>query len=380
MFRTVFLRTSSTLLIVSAVFACSAQAQSPLHTADYVVQISVDALRGDLLRDLVANEPTTYSNFYRLQSEGASTYNARTDYFFTQTVPNHISMITGRPVNQPAGADNTVHHGYSNNFPGPNDTIHANGNPNAAYKASTFDVVHDNGLSTALYTSKTRLEILNRSYNATNGAPDTTGVDNGTAKIDTSMIVDGSSAGIANALATQLATSPANYSFIHLVEPDTVGHRTGWGNPAWNASVQDIDARLSVIFDAIDNNPILSGHTAIVLTGDHGGGVDVHNTATAYVNYNVPLFIWGAGLPADTDLYTLPFNRFDPGMDRPAYGDPAQPWRNGDTANLSMMILGLDPIPDSYLVPVAVPEPVALELLICALTLGLMPLRAQRRK
>jgi hypothetical protein len=323
---------------------------------DYVIHVSVDGMRGDLLKDLVANSPAEYPNFHRLRTQSASTYNARSDYFSTDTVLNHVSMITGRPVNQPAGQANTVHHGFSNNFPGPNDTIHAHGNPNVPYKSSTFDVVHDHGLSTALYASKTRLEILNRSYNATNGAADLIGEDDGRAKIDFSMLVDGSSNGITSALVSQLRTSPPNYAFIHLVEPDTVGHQSGWDNLQWNDSVKAIDDRLGAMFAAIDGDANLLGHTAIVLTGDHGGVGQEHSEPSAYENYNVPLFVWGAGLPANSNLYDLALNRFDPGMGRPDFDDPNQPWRNGDTGNLALMALGLSPIPGSTMIPTLVPE------------------------
>lgn len=348
---------------------------------DYVIHISVDGLRGDVLQAIVANPPlptsTTYPSFRRLEVEGAFTYNARTDYNFTETVPNHVTMITGRPVNQPSGQPNTLHHGYSSNFPGPTHTIHANGNPAVSYKASTFDVAHDHGLSTALYTSKTRLTILDRSYNGANGALDAIGPDNGRDKIDFAQLVDGGSAGIVSNFVATMAATPRNYTFIHLVEPDTAGHATGWENQSWYDSVKVIDDRLALIFELIDNSDALRGNTAIVLTGDHGGGVDIHTNPTAYQNYNVPLFVWGAGLPAGGDLYELSPNRFDPGLGRPDYNAADQPWRNGDTGNLALALLGLPPIPGSLMQPVLLPEPSGIAL--AAVTLAIFGWTVQRR-
>lgn len=354
-------------LLVLAAIASPASA-APVTN---VVHISVDALRGDLLKGLVANTPAAYPNFARLQAQSAYTYNARSDFDFTETIPNHASILTGRPVLQPAGKPNTVHHGYSTNFPGAADTLHANGNPAVPYKASVFDVAHDNGLSTALYASKTRLNVFDRSYNATNGGLDTTGPDNGRDKIDTTMTVDGGSAGITNAM---IAAATKNYTFIHLVEPDTVGHATGWGNAQWNASVGVIDSRLGQIFNWIDGTPALAGKTAIVLTADHGGGVNVHLEETAPENYTVPLFVWGAGLPAGADLYSLTSNRFDPALGRPDYNAAQQPLRNGDSGNLALGLLGLNPIPGSTMVPVLVPEPSA------AVTGGLLAVAGLRRR
>jgi hypothetical protein len=324
----------------------------------------VDALRGDKLRDLVAASPATYPNFRRLELESAYTYNARTDYGYTETVPNHITMITGRPVDQPAGLPNTVHHGYSSNFPGSNHTIHADGNDFVPYKASTFDMAHDNGLRTALYTSKTRLGILERSYDATNGAQDETGADDGRDKIDFAQVVNGAngctnprpmtcSAGIVNTLVINMnGATPAHYTFIHLVEPDTVGHASGWDGLEWAASVQTIDGYLGQMFALVEGREELDGHTAIVLTADHGGGVQTHGDETAWENFNIPVFVWGAELPAGTNLYASTTNRFEPGpMVRTTYTDAQQPLRNGDTGNISLALLGLPPIPSSFMQP-----------------------------
>ena len=64
-------------------------------------------------------------NFKRLQTEGAWTNNARTDYTHTITLPNHTSMLTGRPVSLPTGMPAMTQHGYTNNGdPPPLETLH----------------------------------------------------------------------------------------------------------------------------------------------------------------------------------------------------------------------------------------------------------------
>src|SRR6185436_5765766 len=142
-----------------------------------VVQISLDGLGAKYLEPYVQNAPSQFPTFVRLMAEGAYTFNARCDFDISETVPNHVSMFTGRPVFQPLGLPDTTHHGYNNNFPTATETIHNAGNSNVTYKASMFDVAHDYGRSTAFYTGKTRLSICERSYDATNGAPDAIGID-----------------------------------------------------------------------------------------------------------------------------------------------------------------------------------------------------------
>ena len=102
----------------------------PCNAADFVIHISVDGLRPDYMQSVIAagNAP----NFKRFQDEGAWTNNARTDYTHTITLPNHTSMITGRPVSQPAGLPAQTQHGYTDNS-----------DPAVTYDAAQF---HHSGL------------------------------------------------------------------------------------------------------------------------------------------------------------------------------------------------------------------------------------------
>src|SRR4051794_35993 len=86
-------RRSCWLVLILCSIQTIAQASA---VSDYVIQISVDGLGSSYLQSLI-NEgrlPT----FKRLQAEGAWTHNARTDFDYTITLPNHTCMITGRSV------------------------------------------------------------------------------------------------------------------------------------------------------------------------------------------------------------------------------------------------------------------------------------------
>src|SRR5262245_28650200 len=146
------------------------------NSADYVIHISIDGLRPSYMQTVI--DGGLAPSLRRFQLEGAWTNNSRTDYTHTITLPNHTSMITGRPVLQPVGMPNTIHHGYTaNNDPGPTSTLHNSGNANVPYIASVFDVVHNAGLSTSMHASKSKFALYDQSYNSVSGAEDSHGRD-----------------------------------------------------------------------------------------------------------------------------------------------------------------------------------------------------------
>ena len=324
----------------------------------YAVHVSLDGMGAKYLQFYVTNAPAQFPNFNRLIAQGASTFNARCDYDFSETVPNHISMFTARPVSQPAGQTNTLHHGYSNNFPAGSDTIHANGNPAVPYKSSFFDVAHDYGRSTAFYASKTRLQICDRSYDAVYGALDLIGADNGRDKIDFSSFVETPTptldvSNLVTIVLTNLTSAaPRNYSFIHLSEPDLTGHSSGWGSANYSNSVRIVDVQLGRILDTLITNPVLANATAFIVSADHGGSGSSHTTATLLTNYTIPFFIWNPPNFSAGDAYALFANRENPGTNRPSYNAVPQPIRNLDGGNIALSLLDLPPIPGSFAVPI----------------------------
>lgn len=342
---------------IAAAFFIFATAFPAKAEIQHVIAISVDGLRGDFLKTFVDTAPADFPNFARLRNAGASTFNARCDYNFSETVPNHISMITGRPVSQPTTFGNQWHHGFTSNFPTLTETIHTSGNPAVAYKHSIFDVVHDHGRSTGLYVSKSRLAILERSFNATNGALDTIGPDNGRDKVD--VYFENSSTSLISSLVPRISSTLENFTFIHITEPDSAGHSFGWtttvGGSYWN-SVKTVDGFLGSILNALDGNSALTGRFAILLTADHGGGggtggITGHTDATKQENYTIPFFIVAPGIAGGIDLNTVLLNRFDSGPVQPDYWLKGQPVRNSDIANLSAALLGLPNVPGSFFEP-----------------------------
>ncbi len=358
------------LSCVAAVFVSPA---AYAGTINHVIHVSVDGLRPDAITNLGA---TDVPNFYRMRTEGAFTDNARTDYDMTVTLPNHVTQMTGRGVGGAAG------HGWtSNSDPAAGQTLHTN---KGSYVAGVCDVVHDNGLRTGVYASKTKFSLFDTSWNAVNGALDITGPDNGRDKVDT-YLYNGNTATLTTTLVNHMKANPFSYAFLHLTDPDSVGHSSGW-NPApgtpYSNIIKTMDGRLGAIFAMIDGDVRFQSRTAVILTADHGGYGYDHSNAAQRENYTVPFYVWGPGVPAGGDLYAMnPTTRLDPGTGRPPYPgsirppSPArQPIRNGEAANLALDLLGLGPVPGSTinaLQDLYVPEPASLLLLLAAPTMAL---------
>lgn len=329
------------VFVLLAALAVLPVAQVIAQQADYVIHISVDGLRPDAITTL---GPVDAPNFYRMRTQGAFTDNARADYAITVTLPDHASQLTGRVVFGTKG------HGWGGDEdPKPGQTLASN---KSSYVAGVFDVVHDNGLRTGEYAGKTKFSLFATTWNATNGAPDAIGTDQGKNKIDRFVINTNDSAVLVATLATDMMARPMQYVFLHLTDPDTTGHSNGWGGltPAapYLNTIKDMDCRLGSIFAMIDHNTQLVGRTAIILTADHGGFGKDHADAAQLEDYAIPFYVWGPGVLPGADLYALNAgNRLDLGKGRTNYSAVVQPIRNGEAANVALKLLGLGPVPGS---------------------------------
>jgi hypothetical protein len=328
----------------------------------HVIHISVDGLRPDAITSLTSVD---LPNLYRLRAEGAFTDNARSDYDFTVTLPNHVTELTGRGILGPTG-----HNWTSNGDPPPKATLHSN---KGSYVAGVYDVAHDNSLRTGAYVSKTKFSLFDVSWDGVNGAPDTVGPDDGRDKID-SYVYDGDTANLTSTLVAQMVANPFDYVFLHLADPDATGHESGWDSTpgsAYSDTIKAMDGRLGMLLGMVDEDQRFSGHTAIILTADHGGYGWEHSDPTLPEDYTVPFYVWGPGVTAGADLYALNLaTRLDPATGRPSYLEPVQPIRNGEAANLALDLLGLGSVPGStinFMQDLLVPEPAMLSPLVLAM-------------
>jgi len=274
-----------------------------------VLAISVDGLNTEAIERLGTDGAPT---LHRLLSEGAGTLNARTEYELTVTLPNHTSMMTGRRIDAAKGG-----HGVTWDHHRPGSTVQRAAGHGVA---SVFSTVHASGGSTALYSTKSKFSLFERSWPR--------GIDTFTVRKDQRRLV-----GLARADLTDGA--PA-FTFLHVSLPDRFGHEYGGMSERYLDAVHRTDTQLGTIVSALEGADVV-----VVLTADHGfaTGSTSHSVRRDIENYRIPFVVWGPGVEAG-DLYAMNPDRTDPGTRRPSYAG-SQPVRNGDVADLATGLLGL---------------------------------------
>jgi hypothetical protein len=287
-----------------------------------VLVISVDGLNPDAITQLgAAGTPM----FHLMMSEGAWTFNARTEVEQTVTLPNHTSMLTSRRIDKTRGGHGVT---WDDDRLRPRTVQAAAGHP----VASVFSRLEGAGLSTAMFATKTKFSLYPRSWPA----------------IDRSLILLDNRE-LRRQAGGDLSDTTRAFTFVHFSAPDLAGHASGWLSPAYLTAVKKTDRQIGRLFSVLFRDPEQRDHTLLVVTSDHGGQGTTHSTASAYADYRIPFLVMGGGVPAGVDLYDLNPTYADPGTTRPGYAAPRQPIRNGDVGNLVLDVLGFPPLPGSEL-------------------------------
>ena len=309
-------------------------ASSPDDPVNRVLAISIDGLNPRALRKLGRNGAPS---FHRLMREGAYTLNARTEYEMTKTLPNHTGMLTGRRI-----AAKKRGHGVDFNSDS-GTTVHKQA---GHYVASVFDVVHDRGGRTALFSAKKKFKLYQRTWN-THGRSDKVGKNHGKSKIDR-VTLDTNNARLVRAANSDLKRSPRTFTFLHISLPDVAGHKYGFMSKRYLSAVKQTDRLLGTVLNTVAAKPSLKAHTLLVLTADHGGRGSNHSNPGKLQNYRVPFMAWGPGVAKGRNLYAFNSSVKGPKNSRPSYAGK-QPIRNGDLANLATDALDLPAVPGSEL-------------------------------
>lgn len=303
--------------VLGAPSAAGPAASSPTK----VLIVTLDALGSNAVRRL---GPERLPTLHRLMREGASTRNARTARELTLTLPNHTSLVTGRRVE----ADHRGHGVFWND-----DRL----TPRTVQKAaghgvaSVFSVVDSDRRDPALFTSKRKLSLFERSWPKA---------------VDT-FVLRQRNPRLVRDVRADLVEHRRALTFLHLSLPDDAGHRYGFTSAKYLDAAERVDRLLGKVITTIEARPKLRENLTLIVTADHGSTSEGHFDPSKPGNFRVPFVVWGVGVEAGAALYALNDDYRDPGNRRTTYAAKRPPVRNGDAANLATRLLGLGRIPHS---------------------------------
>jgi arylsulfatase A-like enzyme len=214
----------------------------------HVVVMSIDGCRPDAL---VAAQAT---NLIRFGAEGVIAAQAYT-IPLSLTLPSHSSMLSGYDME---------HHGVNWNTPLPELGF---------IKVPTiFAIAHAAGMRTVMIMGKAKFLTLQ--------LPDS---------LDEVHEVGYDDDGIAETAIFVAQKGNFDLLFIHLPNPDLVGHASGWMSPAYLERVAHVDQLFARIKAA------LPADSTMIVTADHGGH-DFGHGADVEIDRHIPWMISGPGI------------------------------------------------------------------------------------
>jgi len=259
------------LLAAAIVFAAGGPAgAAPL--AHRALVISIDGLRPDVM--LRAHAPAIRS----LMERGTFTMWARTTDMAV-TLPSHTSMLTGVPP---------AKHGVVWNSEQPADHVTYPKSP------TLFEVAHAGGLTTAMVAGKAKFWGLDK--------PGT--IDHAWAPRDPDVRDAATSdSAVADTVVRWIERWRPQVMFVHLPEVDFAGHHQGWGSAAQIAAVENADACVERVLEALARAG-LTDSTIVLLSADHGGTAKSHGPDDPHSRY-IPWIVAGPGIRANLDLTSI---------------------------------------------------------------------------
>jgi len=306
-----------------------------------VVLVVIDGLRPDAIKAL---DPARAPHLAYLINHGASTMNARTDLRSTETLPNIVSILTGRPVADTAAAHKYLINAYTGY------SIH---DYIDQYVDSVFDVTHEAGRRASFFASKDKLGVFVKSYNSSRFVGERLKSGQDPARIQSYVITYYDDKKTLLSFLNELVYQDSSFMFLHLAGPDRVGHREGWDvrtDSAYMKEVERMDGFLGEILKTVKKYRRLRNKVYLIVTTDHGGNGNVHSDIYDRLNYTIPFIVWGPDIARGADLYKLNKGvRREPGTYMIDYQTPTQPIRNSEAGNLALQLLELPAIPNSVI-------------------------------
>ncbi|HEX4794904.1 MAG TPA: alkaline phosphatase family protein [Humisphaera sp.] len=251
----------------SARAADEARPNRPVPAIEQALIVSIDGLRPDVL--LRTRSPRIHD----LYEHGSFSFWARTTALST-TLPSHTSMLTGLIPRR---------HEVEWNWDLPlAKPVYPRGQ-------TLFEVAKKAGYSTAMAAGKSKFTIL-----AKPGTIDWMWVPE-TVQCEDNDVTE-------QAVQMILQHQP-QVMFVHLPSNDNVGHAIGWGTPQQLAVVENADACVGRLLDAMQESDVLR-HTFVLITADHGGAGAWH-TPDDPRSRHIPWIATGPGIRQNLDLTTF---------------------------------------------------------------------------
>ena len=267
-------------------FAAAALCAQTAPRAAHVFIVSFDGGKPSVIAD------SAMPVLKQMASEGACTWEAKT-VVPSITLLSHASMVSGVG---PAKHKITWNDWMPEKGLIPVPTI--------------FSLVHPHGFTTAMFVGKPKFKHLNLP---------------GSLDEFVLPLPKADSTAVAAAFAARLPLLNPDLCLIHFADPDTIGHKSGWGSPEQKVAFATCDAALQVVMAALKSAGIAET-SVVILTADHGGHDKTHGSDSPE-DVNIPWIVWGKGVKKGTVL--------------------TAPVSTCDTAATALWLLG-QPIPENF--------------------------------
>lgn len=236
----------------------------PVAAVDHVVIISIDGCRPDVL--LRNDTPHVKA----LLKDSTFTFWAKTTPN-SITLPSHVSMLTGV---------NPRKHGIEWNRDLPLFRPVYPNVPTVFYYAKRY------GYTTGMAAGKSKFDALTVA-----GTLDYESVPTKATEADTD---------VTEVAAKIIVQHKPNLMFVHLPGNDNAGHKYGWGSKEQDAAIQNADAAVGQVMDAIQQAG-LTESTILIVTADHGGAGKSHGPDDPRCRH-IPWICHGPGVRKALDL------------------------------------------------------------------------------
>ncbi len=147
-----------------------------------------------------------------------------------------------------------------------------------------FTLAKQAGLKTAMFAAKEKFKHFNRPGD-----------------LDDFAIPGFEATTVASVASGCLLRLRPNLMLVHFAEPDSAGHRYGWGSQEQIRSFEAVDKALGILMEAL-HKAGMEKDTAIIISADHGGHGKTHGSNRPE-DLEIPWICWGKGVPKGVKIH-----------------------------------------------------------------------------